>query len=333
MRIDTCVCMLCTNLRLSTCIRHQIVFIANNYKTEITMVKALQNLISHRTTILQINRKEREKFQNRKQQCIRIFENGNEKAYKWKQNLCKNETAQRDDVSNRNKDENRIQTTYFSDDCSLFLVSAFEPFFRFHDLARFCGQNKCQCKMTIEFDFFLFTRPKKRIVHSFCVCARCFAVVMINFFVCTEIDSLKTRNTIDKARKIHAKFTTNSMFRWQQQIDRFMPQMNERGKLKIHSFEFKCHRLCMIDVKEPHIKCSFCVGQAFGANICKMSAFNKIEGANDLLMLTLHFIYSGYVSVCVCVSWPLCFFIHTNPQYIYSLLVFHVILAYIVALT
>lgn len=41
-----------TYLRLTACVSNKIVFISHDHQTEISMIKAFQNLISHRSTIL-----------------------------------------------------------------------------------------------------------------------------------------------------------------------------------------------------------------------------------------------------------------------------------------
>lgn len=48
-----------TNLRLTICVCNQIVFIANNHQTKITMIETLQDLISHRSAILETKAKKK----------------------------------------------------------------------------------------------------------------------------------------------------------------------------------------------------------------------------------------------------------------------------------
>lgn len=113
----------------------------------------------------------------------------------------KRRKRQTDDVSNRNKDEIRIQTTYFSDDCSHFLMFSFEPFFFFVSMIWLAGVAKQmnECKMTIEY----FGSPKYvsfirlfRLCQVFC-CGDDL-IFFFYYFPCTEFDSLKTGNTSDK---------------------------------------------------------------------------------------------------------------------------------------
>lgn len=88
--------------------------------------------------------------------------------------------------------------------------------------------------------------------------------------------------------------------------------------------------------RRAHINCCRCCENAASWIIAKYPYLAKNKRRDRFVDANsaLHLLWFGMkYAVCVFVRCSLSYFIHVNPQYTYSLLVFHVILVYIVALT